>query len=102
NSAHLASLDSPEGHRWLPMFWALDNFKASQARNIQEGGWRMKPVDEAKAPPARKAREAFEDAMNNWDEPAADAAVAAWSRAAGMNEAFEVFARIGCRDFRDT
>src|SRR5687768_12542043 len=48
NSAHLASIDSPQEHRWLPMFWALDTFKGSQARNEQEGGWRMKPVEDAK------------------------------------------------------
>src|SRR5262249_45206777 len=81
NSAHLASMDSPQEHRWLPMFWALDNFKASQARNEQEGGWRMKPVEDAKLPPARQAKKAFVEAMENWDEPASDAAIAAWTRA---------------------
>src|SRR5437764_3138059 len=59
NSAHLASLASPDSERWLPLFWALDNFKGSQAANQKEGGWRMAPVDEAKLPPARKARAAF-------------------------------------------
>jgi hypothetical protein len=101
NSAHLASMDSPQEHRWLPMFWALDNFKSSQAQNQQQGGWRMKAVEEAKLPPARKAKQAFIDAMENWDEPASDAAVAAFSRAAGTNELFDTFARLGCRDFRD-
>jgi hypothetical protein len=101
NSAHLASLSSPEGQRWLPMFWALDNFKVSQAKNQQEGGWRMGPANEGKVPPARKARQAFEEAMDAWDEPAADAAVTGLARSAGMNEAFEIFARYGCRDFRD-
>ena len=33
NSAHLASLAAQDRDRWLPLFWALDNFKASQARN---------------------------------------------------------------------
>ena len=31
NSAHLASLSSPDSDRWLPIFWALDYFKSSQA-----------------------------------------------------------------------
>src|SRR5690349_16215763 len=31
NSAHLASLSSPDADRWLPIFWALDYFKDSQA-----------------------------------------------------------------------
>src|SRR5205085_7245422 len=92
NSAHLASIASPDRERWLPLFWALDNFKSSQAQNQKEGGWRMKPVDEMKLPAARNARRAFADAMDNWDVEAADAAVAALARTATMNEAFELFA----------
>src|SRR5215467_10989046 len=41
NSAHLAALAAQDRDRWLPLFWALDNFKASQARNAQQGDWRM-------------------------------------------------------------
>ena len=32
NSAHLASLSSPDENRWLPIFWALDHFKERRAR----------------------------------------------------------------------
>ena len=49
NSAHLASLASPDSERWLPIFWALDNFKQSQATNDKESGWRMKPVEIGRA-----------------------------------------------------
>jgi hypothetical protein len=101
NSAHLASLSSPDSDRWLPIFWALDYFKDSQAATKKESGWRMAPVDETKLPPARKARQAFIDAMDNWDEAAADAAVASLARHAGANELFELFCRYGARDFRD-
>jgi hypothetical protein len=38
--------------------------------------------------------------MDNWDEAAADAAVASLARHAGSNELFDIFARYGCRDFR--
>src|SRR4051794_16920603 len=102
NSAHLASLASPDEERWLPLFWALDNFKSAQAQNAKErAGWRMKPVDEANVPPARKARDAFAAAMDQWDEPAADAAVAGLARSAGAQDVFELFVRYGARDFRD-
>lgn len=101
NSAHLASLAGPASERWLPIFWAIDNFKNSQAQTIKESGWRMRPVDEMKLPPARKAKAAFVTAMESWDEEAADAAVASLARTAGTNELFELFARFGCRDFRD-
>jgi hypothetical protein len=101
NSAHLASLASPDHERWLPLFWALDNFKSAQAQNQKESGWRMKPVTEDKVPTARKARAAFVAAMDQWDEPAADAAVAGLARSAGSHEVFELFCRYGARDFRD-
>ncbi|MFL5340093.1 MAG: hypothetical protein ACJ8F7_08070 [Gemmataceae bacterium] len=101
NSAHLASLNSPDEHRWLPIFWALDNFKNSQAQNEAQGGWRLKPVDESKVPTARNANKAFAEAMANWDEAAADVAAASVARNVGVQEAFREFARVGCRDFRD-
>ena len=100
NSAHLASLASPDSDRWLPIFWALDYFKESQARDVREGNWTMQPVDESAVPPANHARHAFVRAMENWDEPAADVAVASLARSAGANEVFELFYRFGCRDFR--
>jgi hypothetical protein len=100
NSAHLASIASPDEHRWLPIFWALDAFKDSQARDVREGNWTMAPVDESRLPPPHKARQAFIDAMDRWDEGAADVAVAALARTAGSNELFDLFARYGCRDFR--
>ncbi len=100
NSAHLASMSSPDSDRWLPIFWAIDEFKASQARDVQEGNWTMGSVDECAVPRASKAREAFINAMNNWDESAADAAVAGLARTAGASDVFELFYRFGARDFR--
>jgi hypothetical protein len=101
NSAHLASLGSPDELRWLPIFWALDYFKVAQEADVREGNWTMAPVDEAAVPPAHKARQAFADAMDRWDVAAADVAVAGLARTAGANEVFEIFARYGARDFRD-
>ena len=37
NSAHLASLSSPDSDRWLPIFWALDYFKSAQAEDARQG-----------------------------------------------------------------
>src|SRR5256885_3922554 len=68
NSAHLASLSSPDSDRWLPMLWAIDKFKASQAEDEQQGDWQLGPVDESAGSPHHKARAAFFDAMDNWDE----------------------------------
>ncbi len=101
NSAHLASLSSPDSDRWLPIFWALDYFKSAQAEDAREGDWTMAAIDESKVPPSHKARQAFIDAMNNWDEPAADVAVTGLARTAGAQELFEIFCRYGTRDFRE-
>jgi len=101
NSAHLASLASPDHDRWLPIFWALDYFKSSQAQDVREGNWTMGPVDESAVPPAGKAHKAFAAAMDGWDEKAADAAVASLARSGGTNEVYELFFRYGARDFRD-
>ncbi len=100
NSAHLASLASPDSDRWLPIFWALDYFKDSQAQDVKEGNWTLAPVDESAVPPPRKARAAFAAAMDHWDETAADAAIAGLARCAGANEIYEILFRYGARDFR--
>jgi hypothetical protein len=101
NSAHLASIASPDTDRWLPILWAIDRFKSAQEETIRTSGWRMSAVDEEKVPPASRARGAFINAMDAWDESAADAAAAALARSAGRDECFELFARYGARDWRD-
>lgn len=100
NSAHVASLSSPDEDRWLPIFWALDEFKSSQARDVTEGNWTMGPVDEAGIPAPDKVTEAFHTAMKNWDEAAADTASAGIARFLGATEMLELFAQYAARDFR--
>src|SRR5262249_28927511 len=101
NSAHLAAQGARAQDRWLPLFWAIDNYKSSQARNRQEGDWVMPPIDEAQVPSAAQAAQRFRDAMDNWDEPGADRAIAGLARTAGANAIYEMFWRYGARDFRD-
>jgi hypothetical protein len=101
NSAHLASLAAEDRDRWLPLFWSLDNFKVSQARNRQEGDWSMSKADEARLPTASQARARFIEAMDNWEVEGADRAVTALVRTAGAGEIIELFWRYGARDFRD-
>jgi hypothetical protein len=101
NSAHLASMASPPEHRWLPIFWALDYYKSAAARDVEEqGDWTMSAANDSALPPAHKARGAFIAAMDQWDEEAADAAVAQLARTAGAAEVYELFFRYGMRDFR--
>src|SRR5262245_904356 len=101
NSAHLASVASADSDRWLPVFWALDSFKNAQAQDVKEGDWTMAPPSESKLPTSAQAKAAFTEAMDHWDEPAADAAVAGLARVAGSQEIFEILCRYGARDFRE-
>ncbi len=99
-SIHLASVTAEPADRWLPVFWALDYFKDSQLRDERERGWTMAPVDETAVPSASRAQEAFVEAMDNWDEEAADAAVAGLARTARPADIWKLFFRYGARDYR--
>jgi hypothetical protein len=102
NSAHLASLAANDKDRWLPLFWALDNFKASQATNKEKNdGWMMSPVEEGKLAPESEARQRFIEAMDNWDAEGVDRAVVPLVRTSSASEVYELFWRYGARDFRD-
>src|SRR5438445_13433482 len=101
NSAHLASLASPDADRWLPIFWALDYFKSSQAQDVKEGDWTMRAADESKIPAGETAKQAFIEAVENWDETAVDVAVSGLARSASAQEIFELFCRYCARDFRE-
>lgn len=100
NSAHLASLSAPDSDRWMPIFWAIDYFKAKQLEEARTSGWTLPPVDESAVPAAHQANAAFIQAMERWDEEAADAAVAGLARSAGAVEVFELLSRFGGRDYR--
>lgn len=101
NSAHLASQNSPDGDRWLPLFWALDQFKSSQERDKKEGDWTMEAVFEPAVPPVEKAVEYFRKGMDAWDTQCADTAAASIARSMNSQSAFDLFCRYGARDYRD-
>jgi hypothetical protein len=61
----------------------------------------MAPIDEHTVIPARMARQAFIDAMENWDDKQADGAVVGLARSARPAEIYELLYRLGARDFRD-
>jgi hypothetical protein len=100
NSAHLASISSADEDRWLPIFWAIDNFKSSQARDVREGNWTLPPVDEGKVPAAYKAGDQLRTALDTWDEEAADVAITGLVRHFGSNHVFDLLASYAARDFR--
>ena len=101
NSAHYLGQSAPASERLLPLFWALDNFKDSQARDVKEGDWALGPVDESRVPSPSRAKADFVRAMEDWDVDAADATVAGLCRSAGAAETMEPLWRLATRDFRD-
>ena len=101
NSAHVLGQSSAVTERLLPLLWALDNFKSSQAQDVKEGDWVLAEVDECRLPKTHRAKEEFVRAMEVWDPEAADAAIAALCRSSGAAETMEPLWRIAVRDQRN-
>jgi hypothetical protein len=101
NSAHLLGQAAEVNDRLLPMLWALDNFKKSQADDIKQGDWTLARVDEARLPSPGRAKVEFAIAMDAWEADAADVAVASLCRNSGAAEVMESFYRYGLRDQRN-
>lgn len=100
NSAHELAQAAAPGDRLLPLFWAFDNFKSSQAQDVKEGDWVLAPPSQAIPKPGH-AREEFLRAMDRWDTEAADHAVTAMVRYSGSAAAMEPVWRMAVRDQRD-
>ena len=92
----------PPAERWLPVMWAVDNFKEEQAEELQSSGWTMAapPPAPTPMPSPEQARSALADALDHWDLEAADTAVVNFASVAGPREVFELLWRYGARDFR--
>lgn len=101
NSAYMLAQTAPLSDRLLPMFWALDNYKNSQAQDIKEGDWTLGKVDESRLPKPDQARAEYIKAMDAWDAPKADAAIAALCRTSGAAETMEPVWRMAVRDQRN-
>ncbi len=100
HSAHQVSQESPAEDRWLPLLWALDHFKGSQAADVREGNWTMSALTSRVAAPKTDPVRAFAEAMDRWDENAADASAAALADGASPDQCFEILAHYAARDIR--
>lgn len=100
HACHQAAQAAPEADRWLPILWAVDHYKGPQAEEKKASGWTLGPVEESRIPAPGKQRAAFIEAMEAWNEGAADAAAVGLARHGDAREAFELFARYAARDFR--
>ena len=95
NSAHLLSLESPAQERFLPLFWALDDFKGAQESRPRP----MAPLN-ARTPSGANAIAALRAAVHDWNQDSAEIALAGMARTCGAAESFDELWRLGARDFR--
>ncbi|HET6163212.1 MAG TPA: hypothetical protein VFG37_06060 [Planctomycetota bacterium] len=89
----------PPPERALPLVYALDDFKRSQAEQVAAGDWRLPAPDENALPAAGKARAEFDAAMEAWDLAKADAAVTSLVRNAKREEVIAALAPWSLRSF---
>jgi hypothetical protein len=101
NSAHILGQSSAVTERLLPLLWALDNFKSSQAQDLKEGDWVLGAVAETRLPSIQNARAEFIRAMEAWDAEAADVSIAALCRSSGAAATMEPLWRMAVRDHRN-
>ena len=96
---YLSQMGPPE-ERYLPLFYALDDFKKSQAQDVDQGDFVLGPVKGA-LPSGQAAWDEFHAAMADWDEPRADRAITALIREQDHEEVFEGLWQYGARDYRN-
>ena len=99
-AVHRSTLLGRPQDRWLPVLWAADVFKGSQAAERRLGNWTLGAVPEHLVPAVHKAEGAFRDAMERWDSEAADAALIGLAPSVPRDRLFALLFRYGARDFR--
>jgi hypothetical protein len=102
HAAHLLGLEAPPDSRFLPLFFALDDFKKAQERDAQAavGDYTMRPIAGA-LPSSEKAPAEFAAAMEAWDQDRAERAIVALARTRSVPEVFELLWRHATRDYRN-
>jgi len=90
-----------ERDAWLAVLWNLDDFKRSQARDIEDSGgdWVLPPRPDVAAPSEPAARSEFLAAMNAWDHERADRAIVALLPFHTRESLFELIWPLAARSF---
>jgi hypothetical protein len=99
-SIHLTTQHLSSSDRWLPIAWATDYFKETQAQERNTDGWRMPTRAAAPVGSAQAARQAVIVALDTWDRDAADAAILNYAQVARPEEIFSLLFPYGARDLR--
>ena len=88
HSANYLAQSAPVEERLLPLFWVLDVFKKSQAEDERGGDFVLRE-NAGPVPEGAIALSEFRDAMEDWDESRADAAVIALARSGDPRQVFD-------------
>jgi hypothetical protein len=99
-SMHLTTEHLSSSEKWLPVAWATDYFKETQAQERNTDGWRMPTRVATPVGSAQAARQALIVALDNWDRDAADAAILNYTQLGRPEEIFSLLFRYGARDLR--
>lgn len=99
-SVHRATAPLPPKLRWRPLLWAADFFKSAQADASEYAPDPMPPLAESSVPGPDRALREFQEAMDAFDGPRAEAAIAGLHRSAPRELVIETLLRYGSKDFR--
>jgi hypothetical protein len=99
-SVHATAQHLPPEDKWLPVLWAADYFKDTQAQERAADGWRQPARPARRVGDAQRSRRALVAALDHWDRDAADAAMAEYARSASADEIFSLLFPYGARDLR--
>jgi hypothetical protein len=100
-SVHSTQQHLPPAERWLPIIWAADYFKDTQAQEQASSGWHMSTRAAAPGANPEVARQSLAAALDRWDHEAADAAIVDYARSAPPADIFSLLFSYGARDLRD-
>jgi hypothetical protein len=99
-SIDLTTQHLPEADRWLPIVWASDYFKATQAQERAQSGWHLGRRAPHSEGTAQAARGRLVSALDRWDRDAADAAIVDYASLAKSEQIFALLFAYGARDLR--
>lgn len=100
HAAHTLAMETSSNERWYPLFWALDEFKQSQAADVKQGDFRLRAVT-GELPASGQAWAEWDAAMARWDEAQADRAITALVRTQGAHAIMDRLWAHGARDYRN-
>jgi hypothetical protein len=100
-SVHSTQQHLPPAEKWLPIMWAVDYFKESQAQEQASSGWHMSARAATPEANPEAARRLLAVALDNWDHEAADAAIVDYARSAHPADILSLLFSYGARDLRE-